>query len=203
VLTPRPGRAVARALIPAALLATSLGLGTASAEATVALRPIATTVVTQVAVPVAVVPANSAALIAARRAALARAAAAHRALVLRRTNSVVVWALHHVGAHYVAGATGPWGFDCSGLTLAAWRTQGAHLPHYSAAQYNVIRHVPLRALRPGDLLFYFRNGAHHVAIYVGHGLMVSADHSSVGVRLEPFLFSWFGAHFTGVGRVLN
>jgi cell wall-associated NlpC family hydrolase len=58
-------------------------------------------------------------------------------------------------------------------------------------------------VRPGDLLFYFRNGAHHVAIYVGHGLMVSADHSSVGVRLEPFLFSWFGAHFTGVGRVLN
>lgn len=211
VLTASLGRAVARALLPVALVAAPTVFAAQPASAATQPRAVAPTVLAPVASvglmrPAAIPSSGAARLAAARRAAAARAArarAAHLALVLRRDNAVVHWALAQVGARYLAGGAGSGGFDCSGLTLAAWATQGVALPHYSAAQYARVTHIPTSALRPGDLVFYLGNGAHHVALYVGHGMMVSADDPWHGVRLEPFLWSWFGWHYTGAGRVLN
>ena len=73
-------------------------------------------------------------------------------------------------------------FDCSGLTMWAWAQAGVSLPHYSKAQYEVLPHVPLSAIRPGDLVFFYSD-IHHVGIYIGNGAMVDAANPALGVRI--------------------
>ena len=137
---------------------------------------------------------------AAARAAAVRAVAARQAMV---RNKVVRLALSRVGhARYVAGAAGPNRFDCSGLALWAWRLgAGRHLPHYSKAQAQVTRHVSRAGLRPGDLVFFFRDGAHHVAIYIGGGRMVGAANPRAGIRIDYVFKGWYGARYSGAGRL--
>jgi cell wall-associated NlpC family hydrolase len=143
---------------------------------------------------------SAAAKAAASRAWAARVIAARQAAV--RTK-VVRLALSRVGhARYVAGAAGPNAFDCSGLALWAWRLgAGRHLPHYSKAIARVVRPVSRANLRPGDLVFFFRNGAHHVAIYIGGGRMVGAANPSAGIRIDYVWRGWYGARYSGAGRL--
>ena len=101
----------------------------------------------------------------------------------------------------MAGADGPGSFDCSGLTMAAWRQAGVSLPHYSYSQYSATRHISRSELRPGDLLFYFGNGAHHVAVYIGGGMMVSASNPGDGVEIIAAWGPWYGDRYSGAGRV--
>jgi cell wall-associated NlpC family hydrolase len=94
------------------------------------------------------------------------------------------------GHPYQWGGTGPIGYDCSGMTGAAYAAAGIHLPRTAAQQYLSGPHVPLADLEPGDLLFWAFDPAdpatiHHTAIYAGNGLMVSADHTGDTVRLQP------------------
>lgn len=137
---------------------------------------------------------------AAARAAAVRSVAARQAMV---RNKVVRLALSRVGhSRYVAGAAGPWRFDCSGLALWAWRLgAGRYLPHYSKAQARVTRPVSRANLRPGDLVFFFRNGAHHVAIYIGGGRMVGAANPRAGIRIDYVFRGWYGARYSGAGRL--
>jgi len=115
----------------------------------------------------------------------------------------VQYALAQVGDSYVAAAAGPSAFDCSGLTMAAYRQAGISLPHLSYAQFDTTRHVPVSEIQSGDLVFYFGSGAHHVGIYVGNGKMVSASNPSAGVQLIDFLGPWYNDRFSGVGRVVG
>jgi peptidoglycan DL-endopeptidase CwlO len=78
-----------------------------------------------------------------------------------------------LGKPYVFGAAGPGAYDCSGLTMAAWRRGGVALPHNAARQYRALPHVSRSQLRPGDLVFYYGD-LHHVAIYVGRGMVIHA-----------------------------
>ena len=119
-----------------------------------------------------------------------------------RARIAVAYALSKVGHAYVAGADGPGAFDCSGLTMAAWRAAGVYLPHYSYAQYGVTQHISRSQLRPGDLLFYFGYGAHHVAMYIGGGMMVSASNPSAGVEVIAAWGPWYGERYSGAGRVV-
>lgn len=151
---------------------------------------------------------------AERRAAAAAAAAARRQISNYRPPSggggysggsraarAVRYALAQVGDRYVTAATGPSAFDCSGLVLAAWRQAGISLPHYSYAQYQRSRKIPLSQAQPGDLVFYFGGGVHHVGMYIGNGKMVHAANPGAGVTVTPVLGSWYNRYFTGVGRV--
>ena len=119
-----------------------------------------------------------------------------------RAAKAVRYALSKVGNRYVAAAAGPSSFDCSGLTMAAWRQAGISLPHYSYSQYSKVRKIPLSQARPGDLVFYFGGSVHHVAMYIGGGKMVSASNPSDGVEVIDVLGPWYRTYFTGVGRVL-
>jgi cell wall-associated NlpC family hydrolase len=76
------------------------------------------------------------------------------------------------------------GFDCSGLMLYAFAGV-ARLPHYAGYQYNAGRHVPLAQMRRGDLLFWGVRAIHHVALYLGNGVMVEAPESGKTVRVTP------------------
>jgi cell wall-associated NlpC family hydrolase len=115
----------------------------------------------------------------------------------------VQYALGQVGDRYVAATAGPSTFDCSGLTMAAYRQAGVSLSHLSYSQFDQTRRVPVSEIQPGDLVFYFGSGAHHVGIYVGNGKMVSASNPSDGVELIDFLGPWYGDRFSGVGRVVG
>ena len=92
------------------------------------------------------------------------------------------YALAQVGKSYVWGAAGPSGFDCSGLTMMAWRQAGVSLPHSSSAQYGGGTKVSTSALQPGDLVYYY-SPISHVGIYIGNGQIVDAANPSTGVRI--------------------
>ncbi|MCU1673748.1 MAG: hypothetical protein JWN77_1861, partial [Frankiales bacterium] len=105
----------------------------------------------------------------------------------------------HLGKPYLWGATGPGAFDCSGLTLIAYRAAGIALPRTSREQWYAGPQVPLGDLQPGDLLFWASDRSnpatiHHVAMYVGDGQMVAAPHAGAQVRLQPvYLDGYIGA----------
>jgi cell wall-associated NlpC family hydrolase len=82
-------------------------------------------------------------------------------------------ALAQVGDPYVWGASGPDGFDCSGLTSYAYGAAGVALPHSSRAQSELGADVPRSDLQPGDLVFYY-SPVSHVALYIGDGMIVHA-----------------------------
>jgi cell wall-associated NlpC family hydrolase len=120
-----------------------------------------------------------------------------------RAARAVQYALSQVGDRYVAAAAGPSSFDCSGLTMQAWRQAGISLPHYSRSQYSTTRRVPLSQAQPGDLVFYFGSGAHHVGMYIGNGKMVHAANPRTGVVVTSVLGPWYSSRFSGIGRVVG
>jgi cell wall-associated NlpC family hydrolase len=92
-----------------------------------------------------------------------------------------------LGKPYSWGAAGPDAYDCSGLTMYAWRAGGVNLDHYTGSQYGETTHIPLSAIQPGDLIFY--NGMQHVALYVGGGRIIHAPHEG-GVVEYDSLYYW-------------
>jgi cell wall-associated NlpC family hydrolase len=93
----------------------------------------------------------------------------------------VRYAYAQLGRPYRYGADGPASFDCSGLTMAAWRAAGVDLPHSSSMQWAQVAHVPRTDLEPGDLVFYYGN-LHHVGIYIGGDRIIHAP--TVGQDVE-------------------
>ncbi|NLU76768.1 glycoside hydrolase [Streptomyces sp. HNM0575] len=85
----------------------------------------------------------------------------------------IAFATNQIGKDYEWGAEGPRTFDCSGLTLRAWQAAGKEIPRTSQEQWKHLKHVPIRKMRPGDLIIY-KSDASHVAMYVGDGEMVHA-----------------------------
>lgn len=100
-----------------------------------------------------------------------------------KQNKVVSLANKQVGKAYVWGATGPYSFDCSGLTQYVYKkTIGTYLPHYSVTQRYYGKAVSTKKLQKGDLLFFGSKSApNHVGIYVGGGKFVHASSPTVGV----------------------
>jgi cell wall-associated NlpC family hydrolase len=92
----------------------------------------------------------------------------------------VSFAYAAIGVMYVYGADGPDGYDCSGLTMAAWRAAGKSLPHNAAAQWDVVTHIGRGDLKEGDLVFYRSLG--HVGLYVGGGQIIDASTAGKPVR---------------------
>jgi cell wall-associated NlpC family hydrolase len=135
-----------------------------------------------------------------------RAAAARKAQVAKvqqvRTRIVQV-ARKQVGDRYSAGSSGPSAFDCSGLTRYVYKVvTGKELPHQSRAQYAKVKKVSRKDAKPGDLVFFFGGGAHHVGIYIGNGKMVDAAGYGKGVRVSPISGSWWSRTYSGIGRIL-
>ena len=108
------------------------------------------------------------------------------------------FALAQVGKPYVFGAAGPDAYDCSGLTMEAWKRGGVSLPHLASAQYNYGTHVGADQLQPGDLVFLY-NPIGHVSIYIGKGMLVSAPQPGENVKIVPF--AYFRSDFTGATRL--
>ncbi len=95
---------------------------------------------------------------------------------------VANFACKQAGKPYVWAAAGPNAYDCSGLTMAAWKQVGVYLPHQSRSQRASIPYVSRANLRLGDLVFYY-NPIHHVAVYVGNGKIMHAPAAGDNVRM--------------------
>jgi cell wall-associated NlpC family hydrolase len=93
----------------------------------------------------------------------------------------VRYAYNAIGTPYVWAAEGPNGYDCSGLTLAAWRAAGKRLPHNAAMQWNTVARISRSQLLPGDLVFY--SGLGHVGLYVGNGKIIHSPTFGQTVKL--------------------
>ncbi|WP_418959100.1 NlpC/P60 family protein [Streptomyces tritici] len=102
----------------------------------------------------------------------------------REGGEALRFAVGQIGKPYEWGAEGPEAYDCSGLTRQAWASAGRELPRTSQEQWRTLPKVPLRALRPGDLVVY-HPGATHVAIYLGEGLVVHAPRPGGKVKVSP------------------
>jgi cell wall-associated NlpC family hydrolase len=83
-------------------------------------------------------------------------------------------------AYYGYGDAGPDTFDCSGLTMMAWKAAGKSLPHNAAAQYSATARITKSQLEPGDLVFYRSLG--HVGIYVGGGMIIDASREGEPIK---------------------
>ena len=166
---------------------------------TVAAATVAATAVTTSSVAVASL---SPAQVAAKRAAAARAAAAAR--VMRIRVSAVTIAKSRVGSRYSAGHSRPARVRLLG-PRALRRAQGDRphacrtTPRRSSAPR---KRVAKKNLRPGDLVFFFRHGAHHVGVYIGHGRMVSATNPRGGVKIDSVFSGWYGSRYSGAGRLV-
>lgn len=106
------------------------------------------------------------------------------------------FAYQQIGKWYQWAAAGPNSYDCSGLVLAAWHQAGKELPHSSALQWAKVQHIKRDDLRPGDLVFYYRD-IHHVAIYAGNGKIINAPQSGERISMRDVDF----APVYGYGRV--
>ncbi|WP_239117962.1 C40 family peptidase [Paractinoplanes ferrugineus] len=100
-----------------------------------------------------------------------------RVMRLGNMTAVIEYARQQVGKRYVSGGEGGRGFDCSGLTRAAYARAGIRLPHSSGAQAARARRISRSQARPGDLVV----GPGHVGIYMGNGMMIDAGNRRVGV----------------------
>jgi cell wall-associated NlpC family hydrolase len=127
-------------------------------------------------------PCGAAALSAAAQTAIAFACA--------QLGQPYIWGGN--GAHLTelpsgqAQVTG--GFDCSGLTKAAYAVAGIEIPRTAQAQYNSGPHVPTgQPVAPGDLVFFGNglNAVTHVGIAISTTEMINAPHQGAVVRIEP------------------
>ncbi|WSJ91363.1 NlpC/P60 family protein [Streptomyces sp. NBC_01304] len=101
-----------------------------------------------------------------------------------RAAAAIAAARQAVGRPYVWGASGPSGFDCSGLTQWAYGQAGVGLPRTSQAQRYAGQQVSLSEAQPGDLVAY-RDDASHIGMYMGNGQVVHAPYPGAPVRYDP------------------
>ena len=106
----------------------------------------------------------------------------------RAATEAIAYARAQLGRLYQWGGTGPYAFDCSGLTQMAYRAAGVDVARTSQAQWATEPHVS--SPQPGDLVFYpgadgTRAAPGHVALIIGHGQMIEAYGTGYPIRQVP------------------
>jgi cell wall-associated NlpC family hydrolase len=103
-------------------------------------------------------------------------------------------AMSQLGDPYVWGGDSPPDFDCSGLVQWSWGQAGTSIPRTTETQWAALPHVPLDALEPGDLLYYYNldgdDQVDHVVMFVGSGpyggqTVIQAPYTGATVSYSP------------------
>jgi cell wall-associated NlpC family hydrolase len=104
----------------------------------------------------------------------------------------VAYARNQLGLPYEWGGNGPSagdaGYDCSGLTTAAYAAAGITLPRTAQTQYDAGPLLsPETTPATGDLVFFGTDSSHvtHVGIVTTPGYMIDAPHRGALIRSEP------------------
>jgi cell wall-associated NlpC family hydrolase len=103
--------------------------------------------------------------------------------------TAIAYAHAQLGVPYRWGDERPGiGFDCSGLTWAAYSEAGITLPRTAQTQYDAGPLLPPGTPpQPGDLVFYGTpTRVHHVGLVIDATRMIDAPHTGAVVRIEPF-----------------
>jgi hypothetical protein len=111
-----------------------------------------------------------------------------------------------IGTPYEVGATGPTGFDCSGLIFRVFQDlTGQSLPRTVDALMAAGRKVE-GGLLPADLVFFDTTGGpSHVGIYIGGGRFVhSASQGRItGVMVSALGENYYKMRYLGARRILE
>jgi peptidoglycan DL-endopeptidase CwlO len=108
---------------------------------------------------------------------------------------VIAYAGQQLGKPYQWGATGPDTFDCSGLTMMAYRAAGIAIPRTSQQQWAFGRQIPASQVQPGDLVFFAGSDGTmtspgHVGIVIpGHDMMIDSPASHQVVSEQSYVGS--------------
>jgi hypothetical protein len=116
------------------------------------------------------------------------------------SNAVAAFAQKQIGIQYQFGGgngtrptvgtnsagNGRPGWDCSGLTQAAWNVgAGIHLGHYVPAQFAETSRVAKSSLQPGDIVFFHGDGVlGHCGLFIGADQFIEAAHTGTNVRVS-------------------
>lgn len=104
---------------------------------------------------------------------------------------VITYARAQLGKPYVYGAQGPGAFDCSGLTMMAYRAAGISIPRTSQAQWTTEPHIQPGREQPGDLVFFPGSDGTpsqpgHVGIVTSKSHMIAAPHTGTVVQDQVY-----------------
>lgn len=115
----------------------------------------------------------------------------------------ISFACGQLGQPYVWGGNGPainGGWDCSGLTQAAYTAAGITLPRTTYDQIHTGPRITENQLTPGDLVFYGTadNNVHHVGLYLGAGKMLHAPTFNEPVQISDY--RWRGDDYYAATR---
>lgn len=184
---PVPTRSASASTVSAPTRAT---LAAATAQRAAAAKAAAAKVAAAKKAAAAAAKQAAARAVAARKAAAARQATAARASraaarVTLGKRAVTVAAAQR-GKPYVWGASGPSGFDCSGLVQYVYEDKlGVDVPRTATAQKRAATPVAKRSMRPGDLVFFTEGRRiYHVGIYAGAGKVWHAPRPGQRVELS-------------------
>jgi cell wall-associated NlpC family hydrolase len=116
-----------------------------------------------------------------------------------KAETVLRYACAQLGTPYLFGGAGP-RFDCSGLTMMAYKQVGINLNHYVPDQYSASRRVAKADLQPADLVFFSNND--HMGMYVGNGMFIQAPHTGDVVKISSLNDPYYRSVYYGGGRLL-
>ncbi len=97
------------------------------------------------------------------------------------------------------------GFDCSGLTMTAYRLNGFDLPRTSREQFKTGLPIHKSHLSKGDLVFFATNKkktVSHVGIYVGNGHFIHAPGRGKIIRVDTLSRDYFRRNYVGARTYL-
>jgi peptidoglycan DL-endopeptidase CwlO len=102
----------------------------------------------------------------------------------------ISYARAQLGKAYQWGGTGPYGYDCSGLVMMAWRSAGVDIARTSQEQWATLHHIPASQARPGDLVFFpggdgTWSAPGHVAMVISATQMIQAYAPGVPLEVSP------------------
>jgi cell wall-associated NlpC family hydrolase len=105
--------------------------------------------------------------------------------------AAISFAEQQLGKPYLWGGTGPDAFDCSGLMMMAYRSVGISIPRTSEEQWTWGPRVAPGHEQPGDLVFFAGSDGTaaspgHVAMVIGHGMMVEAYATGFAIRIASY-----------------
>ena len=105
--------------------------------------------------------------------------------------TAITFARSQIGKPYLWGGTGPDAFDCSGLMMMAYRSVGISIPRTSEEQWTWGPKVAPGHEQPGDLVFFAGSDGTttspgHVAMVIGHGMMVEAYATGFSIRIASY-----------------